>query len=288
MTEKRSHFRFSKSQKSGVFFLLLIIIGIQIAYIYVDFGTAEVAIPQSTEVKMFLQEMDSLKGISQTKKSVKIFPFNPSFLSDYKGGLLGMSTEEINRILKHRERGKYINSSREFQQVSGVRDDLLATLKPYFKFPAWVTNKQGVTHRNKGRKALVGVRELNTASYQELMRVDGVSEALAKRIVNYRKRLFKYSVNEQLYEVWYLKKPLADKILKHFKVLVAVPLKKVNVNTASFKEILKIVYIDYELTKKIMNYRDEIAEYQSLEELKNIPGFPIDKFNRIILYLEAK
>ena len=48
---------------------------------------------------------------------------------------------------------------------------------------------------------------------------------------------------------------------------------------ALFKEVLAIVYIDYELTKKIFNYRDEVAEIQSLEELKrkmnSRPLFPM-------------
>ena len=47
-------------------------------------------------------------------------------------------------------------------------------------------------------------------------------------------------------------------------------------------------YIDYNLCKKIFELRDEIAELQSLEELKNIEGFPLDKFDRIILYLVAE
>mgnify|MGYP000099997965 CR=1 FL=1 len=58
-------------------------------------------------------------------------------------------------------------------------------------------------------------------------------------------------------------------------------IKKLNINRATFKQVLSIVYIDYELTKKILNYRDEVAEIQSLEELKKIDGFPLDKFNRI-------
>ena len=80
----------------------------------------------------------------------------------------------------------------------------------------------------------------------------------------------------------------ADKALEYFKVLSKPTIKKININIASFKEVLSIVYIDYELTKKIFNYRDEVAEIQSLEELKKIDGFPIEKFNRITLYLVAE
>jgi DNA uptake protein ComE-like DNA-binding protein len=60
------------------------------------------------------------------------------------------------------------------------------------------------------------------------------------------------------------------------------------VNTATFKEVLVIVYLDYELTKKIFNYKNQVAEIQSIEELKKIDGFPLERFSRIALYLEAK
>ena len=65
-------------------------------------------------------------------------------------------------------------------------------------------------------------------------------------------------------------------------------IEKINVNTATFKEVLHLPYIDYELTKRIFNYRDEVAEIQSLEELKNIEGFPLELFDRIAVYLDAK
>ena len=77
-------------------------------------------------------------------------------------------------------------------------------------------------------------------------------------------------------------------ILQHFKVITLPVIKKININEATFKEVLTIVYLDYELTKKIFNYRDEVAELQEISELKNIVDFPMDKYDRIVLYLIAK
>jgi DNA uptake protein ComE-like DNA-binding protein len=91
-----------------------------------------------------------------------------------------------------------------------------------------------------------------------------------------------------LYEVWNLDPEVANEVLRYFKINSPPTIQKININTASFKEVLAIVYIDYELTKKIFEYRDEVAEIQSIEELKKIDGFPLDKFNRIALYLHAK
>ena len=55
-----------------------------------------------------------------------------------------------------------------------------------------------------------------------------------------------------------------------------------------FKALLKNPYIDYDLCIKIFNYRDEVAELQDLSELKNIKDFPLDKYDRIVLYLLAE
>ncbi|NQX80998.1 MAG: helix-hairpin-helix domain-containing protein [Flavobacteriaceae bacterium] len=63
---------------------------------------------------------------------------------------------------------------------------------------------------------------------------------------------------------------------------------KIDINNASFKEILKTPYIDYELTIKTLNYKLEFAEIQSLDELKNIEGFPADKFDIICEYLKIQ
>ena len=49
-----------------------------------------------------------------------------------------MSLEEIDRLLAFRKTNKFVNSKREFQQVTKVSDSLLNKISPYFKFPDWV------------------------------------------------------------------------------------------------------------------------------------------------------
>jgi len=77
-------------------------------------------------------------------------------------------------------------------------------------------------------------------------------------------------------------------LLLVFKVINLPNIKKINVNTVSFRELLKNPYLDYELCKKIFEYKDEVAELQDISELKNIIGFPLDLYDRIVLYLVAE
>jgi len=285
-----SHFSYNKRERNGVFYLLLIIVVLQLVFYFVDFSSEEkISVPQN-EMIAFQHEMDSLRLVETENSKPKIFPFNPNYISDFKGYQLGMSTDEIDKLVDFRKTGKYVNSTDQFQKVTGVNDSLLLKISPYFKFPDWVNAKKTQSAKQFIAKTevIVEVKDINSATPEELKKVKGIGEKLSVRIVNYRSKLQGFSYDSQLYEVWGLDSLVVDEVLKHFIVKSFPKIEKINVNEASFKEVLSIVYIDYELTKKIFSYRDEVAEIQSIEELKKIDGFPIEKFDRIVLYLVAE
>ncbi len=294
---------FSTNERKGVLGLVLLIVCLQLFDHYFDFTSANdtFVITQSPEIMAFQKEIDSLKHIEIEARKPKIYPFNPSFLTDYRAYKLGMQTAEIDRLLAHRKAGKYINSTKEFQEVSQINDSLLDVLQPYFKFPDWVIAKQNrkfqskktffddkIVRQEDRTNSEFEKQDLNTVTAEELQKVNGIGVKLAARIIKYREVLKGYSFNYQLYEVWYLDREVADRVLQRFRIITKPTIEKINLNTASFKEILHLPYIDYELTKEIFGYRDEMAEIQSLEELKNIDSFPMDKFDRISLYLKVE
>ncbi|RPD98215.1 hypothetical protein EGM88_06905 [Aureibaculum marinum] len=306
MNNFKSHFWFNKSQRNGIFFLALLIIILQLTSIFIIPLFENNSSLNNIELNKFDKQIDSLKQIKTAEKenngTKKIYPFNPSFITDFKGYQLGMSVDEIDRILKHRADGKYINSAKEFQDVTKISDSLLAEISPYFKFPDWIKTPKNIPQNKKNKTVAkkeditsikttqtpIKIKDLNTVTAKQLQSINGIGEKLSQRIISYRTKLGGFLIEQQLYEVYYLDKEVADKILKQFKILSKPEIKKLNVNTATFKEVLSIVYIDYKLTKSIFEYRDQVAEIQSLEELKKIPDFPLDNFDRIALYLEAK
>ncbi len=296
---------FNTNERKGVVVLLTLIVVLQLLYHFTDFSSKLSVDLKAPEIVSLQREIDSLKLIEIDRRKPKIFPFNPSFITDYKGYRLGMNTEEINKLLAYRKTGKYINTTREFQKVTGINDSLLAVISPYFKFPDWVTKKNlknnyskdivVTTPYTKDSKYPTKIddftgpkKDLNTATKDELRVVRGIGEKLAARIIKYRTKLKGYMIDEQLYEVWYLDKEVVDKVLQQFTVLSKPKIERININTAQFKEVLHAPYMNYELTKKIFEYRDEMAEIQSLEELKKIDSFPVEKFDRISLYLKVE
>ena len=285
----KPHFWYYKSQRNGVFFLLFVIIFLQMLYSFIDFSVDEEQLSKKQTIQL-LRQIDSLKNIEIEKKKPKIYPFNPSYITDYKGKQLGLSIEEIDRLHIFRKEGKFINSKKQFQKVTHISDSLLRTISSYFKFPTWVNNqkKKEKTSINGNSKKITSTIDVNLASAKDFQTIRGVNEFLAKRIVKYRKRIQGFTFQRQMLEVWKIDPKIADSIFKVFSIITLPDIEKVNVNTATFKKVLSNPYIDFELCKKIFDFRDEVAELQSIEELKKIEGFPLDKYERIVLYLEAK
>ena len=291
----KSHFWYTKNQRNGILLLLIIIIFLQLILHFKNFDSHQMVDLSQSKITSYNKQLDSLKKKSSKKKKFKIYPFNPNYISDYKGYQLGMNVDEIDRLLAHREQRLYVNSAKEFQTITKISDSLLQKISPFFKFPEWVQKKNN--NKNNQQRYIPNSRiniseittvDINKATLKDFTFIEGVDEYLSERIIKYRSKLQGFSFKEQLFEVWGLDELIANKILSTFSIKNKPIIKKVNINTASFKEVLSNPYIDYELCVKIFDYRDEVAELQSISEIKNIEGFPIKKYNRIVLYLLAE
>jgi DNA uptake protein ComE-like DNA-binding protein len=293
----KSHFWYNKSQRNGIFLLVLLILLLQI-FIYTDvFSSGKINDVNQPELLAFQSQIDSLKAIEIENRKPKTYPFNPNYITDYKGAQLGMSLQEIDRLLAFRKTNKFINSKKEFQKVTKVSDSLLDKISPYFKFPDWVVKrseqnaKSSITStkvKNSYLKKTISTTDINKATAEDFRTISGIGPAFSERIIKYRSKLQGFSFETQINEVWVLDKEVAEKVVLIFKIIEKPTIKKVNVNTVTFKELLINPYIDYELCKKIFNYRDEVAELQDISELKNIDDFPLKLYDRIVLYLLAK
>lgn len=286
----KSHFQFTRGQRNGIFLLLLIIVAFQITLFFVDFN-----IPSNINQKVVIelnQKIDSLKNVALTTKQ-KVQPFNPNFISDYKGYILGMSNEEIDRLLKFREANKWINSVNEFQNVTKVSDSLLAIISPNFKFPEWVTNTTS-NKKNKSYpkefenrpKSYEDKIDLNKATVAELTRVFGVGDKIAARIIKLRNSFSGGFIDiVQLKDVYGLSDEVIERISDDFVVKTPRLIKKLDLNEIDQEDLVTIQHIDYELASEIIEQRTLHDGFTELTELKKIKGFPEDKYEIIALYL---
>jgi competence protein ComEA len=287
MKNSRSHFRFSKKQRNEILFLLALIVAAQIIYFNIDFKKETAIYLGSEEVVALQMQIDSLKTIATTKQQPERRKFNPNFITDYSGFTLGMSPEEIDRLHKFRAAGNWVNSVADFKKVTQVSDSLLNEISPWFQFPDWVT-KPRTTSQSRSfntEKSFEQKIDLNKATAEELQQINGVGEVLSRRIIQFRDRLHGFQVDEQLHDVYGLDYSVVRRILNDFTVKEKPEIVKFNINNASASDMATLPFISFNLAREIVDYRMLHQGFKELEELKNVEGFPAQKFDRFALYL---
>ena len=290
----QTYFKFTKEQRTSIFFLFLIIVVLQLVYFFIDFSTVSKEYPEKQKWLSLQTEMDSLKMDSKNSQP-KIYLFNPNFITDYKGYKLGMSIQEIDRLLAFRRENKYVNSPEEFQNVTKVSDSLLNLMAPYFKFPDWVNNKKENSkfkeyeaYQNEAfaKKEKIIIIDINQATKEDLVKIYGIGEAISVRILKQKETLGGFVSMEQMQDVWGLSPEVIENLITHFRVLAVPRFKKIEINNASLKELSQFYYFGYALAKEIVTYRSMNGNIKNIEDLTKIKGFPVDKANIIGLYLD--
>lgn len=286
MSNLKSHVTYDSRKRRGI--LLFALILILVTGILIWYHPEEDVVISKTErlkVEAFQKEIDSLKNIVLENKKPKIYPFNPNFITDYRGYTLGMTTEEIDRLLRFRESGKWINSSGDFKNVTKVSDSLLDVISPYFKFPDWVTNPKPKKNYTSKWKTKEEKRELNTITYEKLLEIEGVGDQDAIKIMQHLKKVKGYQVDQQLYDVYGVSTKVKRLILDEYTVKEKPEIDLINVNTATASDLSTVPLLNFDLAKEIVDYRTLREGIKSLDELQKLDGMTAYKFERIKLYL---
>lgn len=274
MPKKRSFaFRSFRTQRVA-FFLFLVLIGFQI---YLENTAPEEAIDILVFDAALQEQIDSAK---LQKQQPRIFPFNPNYISLSKGYQLGLSLEEIERLHRYRDTGKFINSVTAFEQITQVTPSWLKQYSPYFKFPDWVTAE--VEKRKKPKT--VEVKDLNTSTAADLTQVRGIGAVLSERIIKYRTRLQGFDELNQLYEVYGLDSLVVENVKRQFKIKTKPKRTKIPLAVVSLEALLRIPYLSKSEAKKIIGLRTR-NQNLTLKNLRSEPGFDSLKIERLALYL---
>ena len=283
---------FNKGQRIGVIALFGIIIILQIIYFFVDFTPTEITSPEAQNWLSLASKIQTVKEDQPYK--YKVYPYNPNFITDFKGYKLGMTTQQIDRLLAFRKLGKFANSPKEFQAVTGISDSLLNVMSPNFKFPDWVNNKsesnyqdyKNAKYQKFPEKEKLVVKDINEATKEDLMKISGIGDAISDRILGYRLNIKAIMSMEQMTEIYGLSPDVIQKLNVNFQVIKQPNIIKVDINNSNVKELTKFPYFTYQIAKNIVIYRSMNGEIKNIAELSEIKAFPVDKIKIIALYLQ--
>tara|TARA_B110000967_G_scaffold138303_1_gene141210 strand:+ start:4393 stop:5259 length:867 start_codon:yes stop_codon:yes gene_type:complete len=279
---------FSRQQRLAVVLLILTIVSLELMLVLSRSTPPDQNKIDPQVYVEFQNEVDRLSVQKRNKSIPKRYPFNPNYITDYKGYTLGMSTTEINRLHQYRLQNKWVNSEKAFQQITKVSDSFLKTIAPYFKFPDWVTasNRKSTFGTIDNSKTVNQTIDLNKATAEQLQKVHGIGAFYSERIIRFRDSFEGGFISEiQLQDVHGLSSEVIENVLKYFSVKTPRHVKKLNLNVATADQLVQIQHIDYELAYDIVELRMLKEGYSAIEELTKVKGFPIEKLEIIKLYL---
>ncbi len=277
---------FSNQQRLAVVGLILVIVFLEVLSIFPKPNGYDGFQVDLESYLKFQNEITQQIVLNEIKSAPKIYPFNPNFITDYKGYKLGMNSKEINRLLLYRAQNKWINSAKEFQNVTKVSDSFLHIISLNFKFPDWVKNSNKTSVSLERPISFEDKIDLNITTVNELQKVYGVGFVLSNRIIKLRDSFIGGFISDiQLQDVRGLTPETIENIRKQFSVKTPRTYLKISLNTATVDQLVTIQHIDYELAYEIIELRMLKEGYKIIDELTKVKGFPVKKLEIIKLYL---
>jgi DNA uptake protein ComE-like DNA-binding protein len=222
--------------------------------------------------------LDTIRASLANQNSWTLRPLDPNDLDDYKGYILGIPFYVLDSLYAFMSKGGRITGMEAFKKISGLPDSTCQRLSPFFRFPKYATQKES--------PKIAKMRDLNTATAEELQVIRGIGPVLSKRIVRFRKALGGFRIASQLRDVYGLDPETAGRVIKAFPLRTVPSLEKIDLNRASAEELSGILYLNREMARDIVAYRNRIGAYENLEQLNSVESLPWDKIDRIALYLK--
>lgn len=211
----------------------------------------------------------------QARYTFKAFELNE--VSQKELVQMGLPPWEAKRIVTYRQKVHPYKNAEELFRVYNLDSALVEAMLPYAKVD---TN---LAQPPKEEKPMAVV-EINSADSIQLLALRGIGPSYAKRILKYRSMLGGFYAKEQLLEVY----GMEEERLSGFESQITIDkngLKKIDVNTATFKELLRHPYLEYEVVKNIVNFREKVRPFRSVEELRNIELINEVLFSKIANYV---
>lgn len=309
----KEYLSYTKKERTGIFFLLAIILlcfaapffyPLFIQHRKYDHSQFEREISQlkmqqvdTSSARKYSKSFDennytnyyepSERNYSSPKSEV--FYFDPNTASTDEWKRLGVKDKTIATIQKYISKGGHFYKPEDIRKIWGIHPDLQDRLVPYVKIEN--TQKQyannyadKTTYISSYKKPVVETVEINTADTATFIALYGIGSKLAQRIITFREKLGGFYSVDQIKETYGLPDSTFIKIRPKL-ILTNTAVKKLNINTASLDEMRSHPYIRYNLANAFVQYRAQHGNFSSVEDIKKIMIITDEIFAKVSPYL---
>ncbi len=267
------------------------------------------------QAAMPLETVENTEGVSTSRPNVSaLFSFDPNTATVDEFMQLGLSPKVATTIQHYREKGGRFFKKEDLTKIYGLKPDI------YNRIEQFIEIKNDRMRFEKGfekdySKPFEGAQNVvihdikvfpfdpNTASENELLML-GIDEKVVKNLLKFREKNGKFYKNEDLKKIYgfseidymrlekYMQLPNNQRFDKNSKPIDlkhiegAKSLQPIDVNTANFDQWLEIRGIGRTFAARIVEHREKLGGYTSLEQLKEIHGLPDSTYQSIVPQLK--
>lgn len=238
---------------------------------------------------------------SQVHLSASLRPFDPNHADSLTLLSLGLSKWQVKNMLAYRRKGGRWRSPDDLRRLYGLTEEEFKRLRPYVRIAEADRRSKFVPFPRKEdygvpmaervdyervEKLTEGTNiSLNMADTTLLKKIPGIGSYNARKIVKYRESMGGFVSVRQIEEIEGLPAGLSrwfENDSHETKV------RKLRINKASFKELVRHPYLDYEQTKAIVNHIRKYGPIRSWQELRLYKEFSDKDFERLTPYVDFK
>lgn len=282
----KEYFSFSRRERNGIFFLLILIGILFLCLSFMDsflVNNAKVDFSEFENEIIAFTKADSNKFNNVTRGSSDLFYFNPNNLSEKEWKQLGLTEKQIKTIKKYESRGGKFFKKEDLKKIYVISNNDYNRLESYIiipetsmkqSFPSGKFNSNTFSGERKKDSLKTNIYkykiDINVADSTELIRLNGIGPILAARIIKYRNKLGGFIKKEQLQEVYGMDSLKYLSILNQIIIKDNLKIRSMNINKASFAQLKQHPYISYNIANAIVNYRKQHGDFNKNDEIKNI------------------
>lgn len=292
------HFHLSRRDRLGLLAVLSLLIAVVLVSLFLPrCSPEETPLPLTEEQRI----IDSLQRAlsaekekyrhsyqEQGKNDPETFVFDPN-TADYDTFIrLGLKPWQARNALKYRAKGGRWKSPDDFARLYGLERKDFERLRPYIviepsdaEIAAAFYKAKPDTARRRQPKLKEGARlPLNEADTTAIQQIPGIGSYYAGKLVRYRERLGGFVGKYQLREV----EGLPPDVERWFTLEPHPKIERIRVNHATFKELIRHPYLNYEQVKSIVNYIRQYGPLHSWQDLQFSKNFTPKDFDRLHPY----
>jgi len=195
---------------------------------------------------------------------------------------------EFKELVTHFEaQQKFLEDSMETARKERYANNYQQNRKVYYLQYDTAKNKKNNVFEKQEKKPQYNIvkLELNRCDSTEVVVVPQFGNKRAQKLLEYREKLGGFYAFEQVKEVFILQNIEIDLLKKYFTLDVSL-IRRININTATYKEFVAHPYIDAYFAKLIINHREKNGKFTSMGEVQKATHAYQELIEKLQHYIE--